>query len=143
MSVYTKSAERSIDLQKKGGLSADNPLRCPCISAGISVKYLQCSGRNRGGSNHTIRNRGGLLQVHNQSEERRVLNMWKVLMIAVVVWVIVGAVRKSRHQYPAFNWRVLAGIGIGWTALRILLAVITAATMLKIFGFLVLMEMIL
>ncbi|MBR6405401.1 MAG: hypothetical protein IKS18_04305 [Lachnospiraceae bacterium] len=68
--------------------------------------------------------------------------MWKVLIIAVVVWVIVGAVRKSRHQYPAFNWRVLAGIGIGWTALRILLAVIAAATMLKIFGFLALMEMI-
>ena len=68
--------------------------------------------------------------------------MWKVLMIAVVVWVIVGAVRKSRHQYPAFNWRVLVGIGIGWTALRILLAFIAITAALKFFGFYLLMALL-
>jgi len=67
--------------------------------------------------------------------------MWKILIIAVLVWVIIGAVRKSRHQVPAFNWRVLLGIGIGWTALRILIAVIAVTAAVRFFGFMMLMEL--
>ena len=66
--------------------------------------------------------------------------MWKILIIAVLVWVIIGAVRKSRHQYPAFDWRVLVGIGIGWTALRILLGIIAISAALWLFSLRVLME---
>lgn len=46
--------------------------------------------------------------------------MMKYLIIAVVVWLIVGLVRKSRGQEHAFNWTALLFIGAGYAGLKLL-----------------------
>lgn len=68
--------------------------------------------------------------------------MMKYLIIAVVVWLIIGLVRKSRGQEHAFNWTALLYIGAGYAGLKLIrfLIVCTAVVIIAVitgaFGFL-------
>ena len=68
--------------------------------------------------------------------------MMKYLIIAVVVWLVIGLVRKSRGQEHAFNWTALLYIGAGYAGLKLLrfIIILTVAVIFLVaagaFGFL-------